>query len=278
MEVTTEENSNNPKEERGKLILKEIENNFKQMTKNSPSELKDEIQTSLDYFSTITKGPEDQCLDKLDVLNTIVNKTSDRIKKSKNVNEETIKYMQEIKKSMYKLNTIENKPSKIRKEYHNGKYEGDYLNGKREGKGIYIYNSGDVYEGEYKNDLKDGFGIYKYSNGDIYEGNYKEGYYDGKGKYKYADGDVYDGEFKDNCIYGKGTFKKKNGEIYIGEFNLGLINGFGKYVNTLGEQYVGEFLSGKKNGVGKLYDKGGKLIQSGIWKNDKFFSSAKYPK
>ena len=101
MEVTTEENSNNQKEERGKLILKEIENNFKQMTKNSPTELKDEIQTSLDYFSTITKGPEDQCLDKLDILNTIVNKTSDRIKNYKNVNEETIKYMQEIKKSMY---------------------------------------------------------------------------------------------------------------------------------------------------------------------------------
>ena len=195
MEVTTEENSN-PKEERGKLIIKEIENNFKQMTKNSPSELKEEIQTSLDYFNTITNGQEDPYLDKIDVLNTIINKTSNRIKKYKNINEETIKYMQEIKKSMYKLNTIENKPSIIKKEYHNGKYEGDYLNGKREGKGIYIYNSGDIYEGEYKNDLKDGYGIYKYNNGDVYEGNYKEGFYDGKGKYTYADGDIYDGEFK----------------------------------------------------------------------------------
>ena len=120
MEVTTEENSN-PKEERGKLIIKEIENNFKQMTKNSPSELKEEIQTSLDYFNTITNGQEDPYLDKIDVLNTIINKTSNRIKKYKNINEETIKYMHEIKKSMYKLNTIENKPSIIRKEYHNGK-------------------------------------------------------------------------------------------------------------------------------------------------------------
>ena len=46
MEVTTEENSNtNLKEERSKLILKEIENNFKKMTKNSPLELKNEIKT-----------------------------------------------------------------------------------------------------------------------------------------------------------------------------------------------------------------------------------------
>ena len=172
MEMTTEENSN-PKEERGKLILKEIETNFKQMTKNSPDELKEEIKTSLEQFNTITNGPDkDQFLEKLDVLNTIINKTSDRIKKYKNINEETKKYMQEIKKSMYKLNTIENRPSYIKKEYHNGKYEGDYINGKREGKGIYIYNSGDKYEGEYKNDLKDGYGIYTYSNGDVYEGYY----------------------------------------------------------------------------------------------------------
>ena len=57
-----------------------------------------------------------------------------------------------------------------------------------------------------------------------------------------------------------------------------MINGYGKNINTLGEQYLGEFLSGKKNGVGKLYNKDGKLIQTGIWKNDKFFGSAKYSK
>ena len=120
MEVTTEENSN-PKEERGKLILREIENNFKLMTKNSPSELKDEIQTSLEQFNTLTQGPEkDQCLDRIDILNTIINNTSVRIKNFKNINEETKKYMSEIKKSMYKLNSIENKPSYIKKEYHNG--------------------------------------------------------------------------------------------------------------------------------------------------------------
>ena len=200
MEVTTEENSNTIlKEERGKLILKEIENNFKQMTKNSPLELKDEIQTSLDQFNTLTQGTENnQYLDKLEKLNTIINITSDRIKKFKNINEETKKYMSEIKKSMYKLNSIENKPSIIKKEYQNGKYTGDYINGKREGKGIYIYNSGDKYEGEYKNDLKEGYGIYTYSNGDVYEGNHKAGLFDGKGIYKYAEGDIYDGEYKND--------------------------------------------------------------------------------
>ena len=216
MELTTEENSN-PKEERGKLILKEIENNFKQLTKNSPSDLKEEIQTSLEQFNTLTQGTEKgQPLEKLDILNSIINKTSDKIKKYKNINEETKKYMQEIKKSMYRLNVIENKPSYIRKEYHNGKYEGDYLDGKREGKGIYKYNSGDKYEGEYKNDLKDGYGIYKYSNGDVYEGNYKEGYFEGKGIYKYAEGDIYTGYYKKDLRDGQGTYIYSNGNKYEG--------------------------------------------------------------
>ena len=157
-------------------------------------------------------------------------------------------------------------------------YEGEWKNGKINGQGIRLHNNGDKYVGNHLNDVRSGKGLYLFVNGDSYNGNWVNGKANGKGILKFRNGDVYDGEFVDNCIFGKGTFKKKNGEVFIGEFKLGLINGFGKNINSLGEQYVGEFLSGKKNGVGKLYDKGGKLIQSGIWKNDKFFSSAKYPK
>jgi hypothetical protein len=70
-------------------------------------------------------------------------------------------------------------------------------------------------------------------------------------------------------MFGKGTFTKKNGDVLIGEFINGLINGKGRYENAIGEKYIGEFLSGKKHGVGKLYNKEGKLIQVGNWKNYK---------
>jgi hypothetical protein len=46
------------------------------------------------------------------------------------------------------------------KEYDNGLYKGQLVDNKREGKGIMYYNCGDKYEGEYKNDEKDGKGIY----------------------------------------------------------------------------------------------------------------------
>ena len=186
MEVTTEEN-NTAKEERIKLYLKETEKYFKHLLKNSPPELMETIQNSFDQFNTLVLGPEQKPFpERLEELNTVVNKISDKIKTQKNLNEKIKKYMSDIKKLMYKLNSLENKPSYIKKTYVNGKYEGDYLNGKRDGKGIYLYQSGDKYEGEYKNDLKDGFGVYHYANGDVYEGFYKEGLFDGKGVYKYA--------------------------------------------------------------------------------------------
>ena len=53
--------------------------------------------------------------------------------------------------------------------YSNGKikYEGDYINDKREGNGKYIYENGEYYLGQCKNNLKHGKGIYYYKNGNI---------------------------------------------------------------------------------------------------------------
>lgn len=42
------------------------------------------------------------------------------------------------------------------------KYEGGFVNSKREGKGTFYYKNGDIYEGMWKNHVKDGVGIYKY--------------------------------------------------------------------------------------------------------------------
>ena len=62
-----------------------------------------------------------------------------------------------------------------KKIYKNGDtYEGPFVNGKREGKGVYIYQNGDKYEGEFKRGKKDGEGKYTYRNGNVYEGTWKE--------------------------------------------------------------------------------------------------------
>ena len=52
-------------------------------------------------------------------------------------------------------------------------YEGDFINGKPEGKGKYIEDDGEYYIGQWKNGLKHGKGIFYYKNGTIkYDGNW----------------------------------------------------------------------------------------------------------
>ena len=74
--------------------------------------------------------------------------------------------------------------------YPNGrKYDGDWINNKKEGKGKEYWPNGDYYIGEYKNDLFNSRGIY----------------------YDNSTGDKYDGGWKDLRKHGKGILHCANG-------------------------------------------------------------------
>ena len=78
-----------------------------------------------------------------------------------------------------------------------GKYTGQLLHGKADGKGIWICNeSKDKYDGEYVNDKKEGQGTYTWIEGDKYEGKYKNDVRSGKGKLVNISGEIYDGEWE----------------------------------------------------------------------------------
>ena len=49
------------------------------------------------------------------------------------------------------------------------RYEGDFRNDNREGKGIMYWNNGNIYDGEWRNDRCEGKGIY-YFNKEPYKG------------------------------------------------------------------------------------------------------------
>ena len=55
----------------------------------------------------------------------------------------------------------------------NGRYIGQVVNGKAEGKGIEYYNNGERYEGDFRNDKREGKGIYYYNNGDRSMGDFQ---------------------------------------------------------------------------------------------------------
>ena len=149
-------------------------------------------------------------------------------------------------------------------------FEGEYLNGKKNGKGIEYYEDKKhtiKYEGEYLNGKRNGKGKEYYDNGNLkFIGEYLNGKkWTGKG-------------FNDNCeiIYkiedGKGIYKDKFKNSYgvdiyfFGEYLNGEKNGIGKeYYCERGTnssnfndkiftlRFEGEYLNGKRHGKGKVY-------------------------
>ena len=69
-----------------------------------------------------------------------------------------------------------NKNPKVNKMYENGdKYEGEFRDNKKEGRGILYYKNGNRFEGEFRNDKQDGDGIFYFNNGDKYIGKWTNG-------------------------------------------------------------------------------------------------------
>ncbi|CAD8097979.1 unnamed protein product [Paramecium sonneborni] len=188
-------------------------------------------------------------------------------------------------------------PNQTQKDRYKGEYQA--LNKVRHGFGTYIYeNSFFTYEGQWVNGVKEGQGILKMKDGSYYQGNFEQGEIQGHGEFHYANGSMYVGEFHQgekngqgvfsspamtyegqwylNCMQGtgilqtptyriEGTFlqHKPHGHCnyyseeynYIGEFDKGKRSGKGKYESQI-EDYEGEFLDDKKHGQGILVKKG----------------------
>ena len=166
------------------------------------------------------------------------------------------------------------------KEYdHKGNltFEGEYLNGKRNGKGKYYYDNGILYfEGEYLNGERNGKGKeYRYYGELRFEGEYLNGKRNGKGKKynkysrlkfegEYLNGKkngkgkeyncygnlIFEGEYLNGIKWSGKGYDKQNNTIYV--LNNG--KGYIKEYNDEGDLYFeGELLNGQRNGKGKEY-------------------------
>jgi hypothetical protein len=47
-----------------------------------------------------------------------------------------------------------------------GVFEGEWVDGKMHGRGLYTFPNGNKYDGEWRDDFKDGFGTLQYINGE----------------------------------------------------------------------------------------------------------------
>lgn len=132
----------------------------------------------------------------------------------------------------------------------NGRYEGDWIDGKYDGYGIESWARGSRYRGQYRNGLRHGLGVYRFYTGDSYAGEWWNGQSHGVGVQSCADGSCYVGEFKCGVKHGLGCYYFRNGDRFAGEYFGDKIHGFGVYHFANGHCYEGSWHEGSKQGYG----------------------------
>ncbi|EYU22949.1 hypothetical protein ABFS82_03G100600 [Erythranthe guttata] len=132
----------------------------------------------------------------------------------------------------------------------NGRYEGDWIDGRYDGYGIESWSRGSRYRGQYRQGLRHGYGVYKFYTGDTYSGEWCNGQSHGVGVQTCADRSCYIGEFKCGVKHGLGCYHFRNGDRYAGEYFGDRIHGFGVYHFANGHYYEGSWHEGRKQGYG----------------------------
>lgn len=148
-------------------------------------------------------------------------------------------------------------------ETYQGRYEGNFEDGKRNGKGKFVYANGDVYDGNWVDGKPKGYGSRIYKNGKIKSGEWNAGRLvkedtpqttrdclvgnckDGHGKSVDGNNNKYEGNFKNGLYDGYGEMKYASGDRYVGYFGNGVPNGKGSFYRKTGHVDTGEFFNGK---------------------------------
>jgi hypothetical protein len=100
-------------------------------------------------------------------------------------------------------------------------YDGQWLAGNKHEQGKFTSSTGDVYEGGWVEDARHGRGKESSSSGDLYEGEFQKGNRHGRGKMTYASGDSYDGEWADGNRHGPGRFTGADGAVVVDHWEDG---------------------------------------------------------
>lgn len=146
-------------------------------------------------------------------------------------------------------------------------FQGELINGKKEGKGLLIDLNGDIFEGIFINDKKEGFGVYLFESGKKYVGQFKNDVLDGIGSYFFINGSEYYGEINETEMHGFGNYHYPSGSYYVGDFNKGEMDGIGTLYFAGNERYEGEFKNDNMTGIGKYFYSDGDYFE-GEFKND----------
>jgi hypothetical protein len=126
-------------------------------------------------------------------------------------------------------------------------YEGDFVNGLRQGRGVLVSKQGHRYEGSWAADRRHGFGVQVYPDGE-YRGSWYKGTPTREGVRSYTNGDRYVGEYRGSRRHGQGTLTYANGDRYVGAFEDDQPHGDGKWYAQSGSVKEGHWSRGRYMG------------------------------
>jgi len=92
-------------------------------------------------------------------------------------------------------------------------YTGEWKDGQKNGKGVYVYQNGHKYDGEWKDNKRNGFGKYSWLNGKYFEGEWKNEWRNGKGIIYQPGLDYFEGTWVNDTLSGLVIHKNKEGKI-----------------------------------------------------------------
>lgn len=92
-------------------------------------------------------------------------------------------------------------------------YVGQVKNGKANGNGIALLDTGSRYEGQWQDNQRHGEGTFYWVDGEYYMGTYQKDRRHGMGTYYWPNGEKYVGLWKDDKRNGKGEFFAKDGSL-----------------------------------------------------------------
>jgi len=132
-------------------------------------------------------------------------------------------------------------------------YEGEVVDGERDGVGICLFPNGLLYQGKWARGKEHGAGkLMTHGRCLIYDGEWSEGKMSGKGRYVFPSGGVYEGDWRENVRQGHGCYKLPGGASYEGDWREDLRWGFGVFTWADGSVYEGEWVRGLRQGKGTL--------------------------